>query len=76
MSIFKVFSVSASMTVNREQGSNMAQSAGTYLKAKHQLGTMKNMDDIRWTDEEKENIMQEFLTCFAIARKARRITVT
>ena len=56
MSIFKVFSVSASMTVNREQGSNMAQSAGTYLKAKHQLGTMKNMDDIRWTDEEKENI--------------------
>ena len=52
MSIFKVFSESASMTINREQGSNMAQSAGTYLKAKRQLGTMKNMDDIRWTDEE------------------------
>ena len=62
------------MTIDREQGSNMAQSAGTYLEAKHQLGTMENMDDIRWTDEEKENIRQEFLTCFAIARKARRIT--
>ena len=52
----------------------MAQSAGTYLKAKHHLGTMENVDDIRWTDKEKENIRQEFLTCFAIARKAQRIT--
>ncbi len=66
--------MSASMTTTREQGPNMAQSAGTYLKAKHQLGTMENVDDIRWTDEEKENVRQEFLTCFAIARKARRIT--
>ena len=52
----------------------MAQSAGTYLKAKHHLGTMENVDDIRWTDEEKDNIRQEFLTCFAIARRAQRIT--
>ena len=31
------------------------------------------MDDIRWTDEEKDNIRQEFLTSFAIARRAQWI---
>ncbi len=52
----------------------MARSADTYLKAKQHLGTMANVDDIRWTDEEKDDIRQEFLTCFVIARRAQRIT--
>ncbi len=52
----------------------MAQSADTYLEATRHHGTTKKMDDIRWTDEEKDKIRQEFLICFAIAKRAQRIT--
>ena len=40
----------------------MAQSANTYLEATHCHGTIKKMEDIRLTDEEKDDIRQEFMT--------------
>ena len=52
----------------------MAQSAETYLEATQHHGANGNIDDIRWTDKEKDNIRREFLTCLAIAKRARRIT--
>ena len=52
----------------------MAQSANTYLEPTHHHGTIKKMEDIRWTDEEKDDIRQEFMKCFTIANKAQRIT--
>ncbi len=51
----------------------MAQLADTYLEAEQNLGTVANADDIRWTEEEEDDIRQEKLTCFAIARRAQRI---
>ena len=53
----------------------MAQSAGTYLKAgKHNNDTTKKTADIRWTDREKEEIREESLACFMIAKRVQRIT--
>ena len=52
----------------------MAQSANTYLEPTHHHGTIKKMEDIRWTDKEKDEIRQEFMKCFTIATKAQRIT--
>ncbi len=52
----------------------MAQSANTYLEATRRHGTIKKMEDIRFTNEEKDDITQEFMTCFMIATKAQQIT--
>ena len=49
----------------------MAQSANTYLAATHRYGAIKKMEDIRLTDAEKDDIRQEFMTCFTIATKAQ-----
>ena len=52
----------------------MAQSATTFLSHNSGYGAIKKMEDIRLSDDKKDNIRQKFMTCFTIATKVQRIT--
>ena len=52
----------------------MAQSATTFLSHNSGYGAIKKMEDIRLSDDKKDNIRQKFITCFTIATKVHRIT--
>ena len=52
----------------------MAQSATTYLANDSGYGAIRRMEDIRLSDEEKDNIRWEFMKCYTTATKARQIT--